>query len=133
MNHFQNKDWTENDLATILVDISFEIHTTFGPGCLESVYEEIICYELKLRGLDFIRQKGVPVLWKGIKLDIGFRSDIIVQDKLIVEVKSLEKVAPVHSKILLTYLKLTGIKLGLLINFGEYLIRDGISRVVNKL
>jgi len=124
---------TENELATIIVNICFEIHTTIGPGCLESVYEEILCYELTQLGIEFERQKGVPVIWKDIKMDIGFRSDVIVMNKVIVDLKSVEKVAPVHSKILLTYLKLTGIKLGLLINFGEHLIKDGISRVVNKL
>src|SRR4030095_15969575 len=125
------KSLTENELATIIVNICFEIHSTIGPGCLESVYEEILCYELNQLGIEFARQKGVPVIWKDIKMDIGFRSDVIIMDKIIVDLKSIEKVAPVHSKILLTYLKLTGIKLGLLINFGEYLIKDGISRVVN--
>jgi GxxExxY protein len=129
----KTKPLTENELATIIVNICFEIHTTIGPGCLESVYEEILCYELTQLGIEFERQKGVPVIWKDIKMDIGFRSDVIVMNKVIVDLKSVEKVAPVHSKILLTYLKLTGIKLGLLINFGEHLIKDGISRVVNKL
>lgn len=123
----------ENALAAIIVEICFEIHTQMGPGCLESVYEEIICYELGLRNLNFERQKAVPVIWKTIKMDVGFRSDIIVEKKLIVEVKSIEKIAPVHPKIVLTYLKLTGLKLALMVNFNERLIKDGITRIVNRL
>jgi len=123
----------ENALAAIVVDICFEIHTTLGPGCLESVYEEILCYELGLRNLHYERQKAVPVIWKEIKMDVGFRSDVIVLNKLIVEIKSIEKIAPVHPKILLTYLKLTKHKLGLLVNFNEKYIKDGITRIVNNL
>jgi GxxExxY protein len=124
---------TENEIAKIVVDCCFKIHTSLGPGLLESVYEEILCYELKKRGLNVDRQKGLPVLYDELKMELGFRADIIVENKVILELKSLEILAPVHSKQLLTYLKLTELKLGLLINFGEALIKNGIHRIVNKL
>ncbi len=124
---------TENEIAKIVVDCCYKIHTSLGPGLLESVYEEILCYELKKRGLNVERQKGLPVLYDELKMELGFRADIIIENKVILELKSLEVLAPVHSKQLLTYLKLTGIKLGLLINFGEALIKNGIHRIVNKL
>ena len=124
---------TENEIAKIVVDCCFKIHTSLGPGLLESVYEEILCYELKKRGLNIDRQKGLPVLYDELKMELGFRADIIVENKVILELKSLEVLAPVHSKQLLTYLKLTELKLGLLINFGEALIKNGIHRIVNNL
>lgn len=124
---------TENELTGIIIDICFEIHTTLGPGLLESVYEEILCYELRERGIPFERQKGVGVIWKKIKMDLGFRSDIIVDRKVIVEIKSVEQIARSHPKILLTYLRLTKIKVGLLINFNVALIKEGITRIVNNL
>jgi len=124
---------TENEIAKIVVDCCYKIHTSLGPGLLESVYEEILCYELKKRGLNVERQKGLPVLYDELKMELGFRADIIVENKVILELKSLEVLAPVHSKQLLTYLKLTELKLGLLINFGEALIKNGIHRIVNKL
>lgn len=123
----------ENELSVIVVNLCYEIHVTLGPGLLESVYEEILAYELKENGLIFERQKGIPVIWKGKNMGLGFRSDIIVENKLIIEVKSLETVAPVHSKQLLTYLKLTGLKLGLLVNFNQKLIKDGINRIAHNL
>jgi len=97
------------------------------------VYEEILQYELKLQGLHVERQKSIPVFWKDIKMDIGFRTDLVVENKVIVELKSVEFIAPVHPKILLTYLRITGLKLGLLMNFNEKLIKDGITRVANNL
>jgi len=101
---------------------------------LESVYEEIMYYELKeVQGLCLERQKPIPILWDGLKMDIGFRSDLIVENIVIVELKSLEKIMPVHFKQLHTYLKITELKLGLLINFNENLIKDGITRIVNNL
>jgi len=124
---------TENEIAKIVVDCCYKIHTSLGPGLLESVYEEILCYELKKRGLNVERQKGLPVLYDELKMELGFRADIIVENKVILELKSLEVLAPVHSKQLLTYLKLTELKLGLLINFGEALIKNRIHRIVNKL
>ena len=130
---FARKNMTENELSKIIVDCCFKIHTKLGPGLLESVYEEILTYELKKAGLRIKRQQGLPVVYDELKMDLGFRADIIVEDKVIIELKSIEAIAPVHLKQLLTYLKITGIKLGLLINFNEALIKDGIRRVVNNL
>ncbi len=124
---------TENELAKVIVNTCFNIHVELGPGLLESVYEEILCYELTLQGYKVDRQKGIPVFWRDLKMDIGFRADLIVEDKVVVELKSVELIAPVHPKKLLTYLRLTKLKLGLLINFNEALIKDGITRVVNGL
>ena len=124
---------TENDLSKIILDICFDIHKQLGPGLYESVYEEIICHELSLEGYRFDRQKAVPVIWNGKKLELGFRVDIILEDKLLLEIKSVENLLAVHKKQTLTYLKLTGIKLGLLINFKEALLKDGIHRLVNNL
>ncbi len=104
-------------MAGIIVDCSCHIHVELDPGLFESVYEEIMFHELTSIGLKVERQKALPVIWKGKTMDMGFRTDLIVEDKVIVELKSVEKIAPVHSKQLLTYLKLTGMKLGLLINF----------------
>jgi GxxExxY protein len=124
---------TENELAKIVVGLCLKIHRTLGPGLLESVYEEVLCYELTKLRLNFKRQQVIAVVYDGIKMDLGFRADVIIEDKLIVELKSVELVAPVHPKILLTYLRLTNIKLGLLVNFNVELIKDGIKRVVNHL
>jgi GxxExxY protein len=124
---------TENEIAKIIVDTCYHIHTGLGPGLLESVYETILANELKVRGLHVQRQVTVPIVWEEQKFDEGFRADIIVEDKVIVELKSVEKIASVHSKQLLTYLRLTDRRLGLLVNFGETLIKDGIKRVVNGL
>jgi GxxExxY protein len=123
----------ENILARTVVNICYEIHSTLGPGLLESVYEEILCYELGVRGIPFERQKPVAVFWKEIKMDIGFRADVIVDKRLMVELKSVEAIARAHPKIVLTYITLTHIKLGLLINFGAPLLKEGITRIVNKL
>lgn len=124
---------TENELAKVVVNTCYKIHVELGPGLLESVYEEILFYELTKMGYKVERQKGIPVFWKDLKMDIGFRADLIVENKVIVEIKSIELIAPVHPKKLLTYLRLTKLKLGLLINFNEALIKNGITRVVNEL
>ncbi len=124
---------TENELAKIVVDLCLKIHRALGPGLLESVYEETLCYELTKLGLAFKRQQAIAAVYDEIKMDLGFRADIIVEDKLILELKSIEIVAPVHYKILLTYLRLTNMKLGLMINFNVELIKDGIKRIVNGL
>lgn len=124
---------TENELAKVIVNTCYDIHVELGPGLLESVYEEILYFELTSQGYKVERQKPIPVFWKEIKMDIGFRADLIVEDKVVVELKSVELIAPVHPKKLLTYLRLTKLKLGLLINFNEALIKDGITRVVNGL
>jgi GxxExxY protein len=124
---------TENEISKIIVDACYKIHYELGPGLLESVYEEILFYELTTIGLNVERQKPIPLVWKEIKMEIGFRADLIVENKVVVELKSVESIAPVHPKQLLTYLKITGLKLGLLINFNEKLIKDGITRIVNNL
>ena len=124
---------TENELSKIIVNTAFDIHQTLGPGLFESVYEEIMYYELTDQGLKVDRQKAIPVYWKDIKMDIGFRADLMVENKVIIELKSVEMIAPVHFKQTLTYLRLMDLKLGLLINFNEALIKDGITRIVNKL
>lgn len=125
---------TENELSKIVLDVAFEIHKKLGPGLLESVYEIIMEYELihtyKLR---VSRQRGIPVVWKEMKPELGFRSDLIVEEIVLVELKSVEVLAPVHYKQVLTHLKLTGLKLGLLINFNEELLKTGIKRIVNNL
>lgn len=124
---------TENKLSSIIVNKAYEIHVKLGPGLLEAVYEEILHYELKKEGLSVERQKIIPVKWDDLKMDIGFRADLIVEDMVIIEIKSVETISPVHPKQLLTYLKITDTKLGLLINFNERLIKNGITRIVNNL
>jgi len=124
---------TENELSAIIVNTAYRIHTELGPGLLESVYEEIMYRELVKQGFSVTRQQGIPVFWDGVKIEIGFRADLIVENRIIIELKSVETLAPVHSKQLQTYLKITGIKLGLLINFNTHLIKNGISRIVNNL
>ncbi len=124
---------TENEIAAKIVNTAYDIHVKLGPGLLESVYEEIVFYELVMQGLNVERQKAIPVIWDELKMEIGFRADLIVENKVIIELKSVEKIAPAHPKQLLTYLKISGLKLGLLINFNEKLIKDGITRIVNNL
>ncbi|NJO90501.1 MAG: GxxExxY protein [Chloroflexia bacterium] len=124
---------TENELATKIVNTAYNIHIRLGPGLLESVYEEIMYYELVKQGLNVERQKAIPVVWDELKMSLGFRADLIVENKVIIELKSVENIAQVHPKQLLTYLKITNLKLGLLINFNEKLIKDGITRIVNNL
>jgi GxxExxY protein len=122
----------ENDITGELVDVFIKVHSKLGPGLLESVYEEVICYELNNRNIKYARQKGIEVMYDEVKMDIGFRADLIVENKVIVEIKSVELLAPVHHKQLLTYLKLTGNKVGLLVNFNVNLVKDGIVRIVNN-
>jgi len=124
---------TENELSKIIVDAAYQIHVRLGPGLLESVYEEVLAYELSQRDLRLSRQHPIPVVWNNVKLDHGFRADLIVEDKVLVEIKSVEGITPVFPKQVLTYLKLTNLKLGLLINFNEAYIKDGITRIVNRL
>ena len=123
----------ENELATIVVNCCYRVHKSLGPGLLETVYEEVLSYELKKQGVSFERQLTIPVVYESVKLNTGFRADIIVEKCLILEIKSIEMLAPVHQKQLLTYLRLTNIKLGLLINFNTSLIKDGLQRIVNGL
>ena len=124
---------TENEISKLVVDLCFKIHKQYGPGLFESVYEEIFCYEWNKLNLPVTRQKGIKVIHDGVDMKIGFIPDLIVCDKLIIELKSIEVLAKVHYKQLLTYLKLTNLKLGLLINFKVPLIKDGIHRIVNNL
>ena len=121
---------TENELATIAVDISYKIHTTLGPGLLESVYEAAFAYELDKRGIAYTRQQGIIVKYEEAILDVGFRADIVMENKLIVEIKSVEHLEKVHHKTVLTYLKLTEIKLAILVNFNVNLIKEGIHRKI---
>jgi len=120
-------------LSKIIVNCSYKIHTTLGPGLLESVYEAALCYELTQEGIEFKKQCPIPVSYGNVSLDMGFRADIVVEDVLIIEIKAVEETAPVHFKQLLTYLKVSNVKLGLLINFNKTLIKEGIHRVVNNL
>lgn len=124
---------TENEISKVIVDASYKIHTQLGPGLLESVYETILYFELVERGFKVERQKAIPVYWNEVKMELGFRADLIVENKVIIEIKSVDQIAQVHPKQLLTYLKVSGIKLGLLINFNESLIKNGITRIVNNL
>ncbi len=124
----------ENALSKIILDASFRIHRELGPGLFESVYQAVLERELvKKHQLRVRKQIPIPVMWEGEKLDLGFRLDLLVEECVIVEIKSIESLAPVHHKQLLTYLKLTNLKLGLLINFNENLLKDGVKRIVNNL
>jgi len=124
---------TENEIATQIVDAAYKIHTTLGPGLFESVYETIMEQEFRNRGLKVVRKQALPVVSENIHLEAGFRVDLIVEDKVIVEIKSVERIAPAHRKQLLTYLRLADKRLGILINFDTELIKNGIARVVNRL
>jgi len=124
---------TENEIAHQIVDAAFKVHTVLGPGLLESVYETALAYELEKRGLRVSRQQAIPVYFEEVHLDDGFRADLVIEGKVIIEIKSVDLLAPVHYKQLLTYLRLADHRLGLLINFNEVLIKDGTHRVVNRL
>jgi GxxExxY protein len=122
---------TENEIGKIVVDCAVRLHMELGPGLLESVYEVILVHILREAGFSVERQVPIPIKSHGIRFDEGFRADIVVEDKVILELNSIEKVSAAHKKQVLTYLKLTGMKLGYLLNFGEALMKDGISRVLN--
>jgi GxxExxY protein len=122
---------TENELATIAVDICYKIHAVLGPGLLETVYEAAFAYELDKREIPYLRQPPIPVYYEGVVLDIGFRADIIMGGKLLVEIKSIENLEKIHHKIVINYLKLTEIKLAILVNFNVNLIKEGIHRKIN--
>lgn len=123
----------ENEIAKEVVDAAYKIHRRLGPGLLESAYQAILKYELEKRGFQIEAEKAIPVIYDGVNLGDGFRADLIVENKVIVELKSVENIHPVHKKQLYTYLVVADKRLGLLINFGASLIKDGISRVVNNL
>jgi len=124
---------TENELAAEAVDIAYQIHSSLGPGLLESVYEAAFALELERRQIFFERQKGIAAIYEGQDLGLGFRADLILERKLVIELKSVERIEKVHHKVLLTYLKLSNIKLGLLINFNVNLIKEGIHRKIKGL
>ena len=124
---------TENELSRIVFDCALKVHQSLGPGLLESAYEECLFYELRKIGLNVEKQKPLPLIYEEVKLYVGYRIDIIVENKLIIEIKSVEALNDVHFAQLLTYLKLTNCKLGLLINFNVSLIKNGVKRVVNNL
>ena len=124
---------TENELSKLAVDLFFKIHMQYGPGLFEIVYEEIFCYEWAKNGIPFTRQQGIPLVHEEIRMEAGFRADVIIDSKVILELKSIDALAPVHYKQILTYLKLTDLKLGLLVNFNVALMKDGIHRIANKL
>ena len=123
----------ENFLSKIVVDTCYQVHVGLGPGLFESAYEEVLYYELCRQGLQVKRQCPVPIVWNAVKMELGFRADLIVEDLVLIEIKSVKMLELVHKKQLMTYLKLTGFKLGLLVNFNEALIKNGIVRIVNHL
>ena len=124
---------TENELSKIVFNCALKVHQNLGPGLIESAYEECLFYELMKTGLDIQKQKALPLVYEEVKLNIGYRIDIIIENKLILEIKSVEALNDIHFAQLLTYLKLTNCKLGMLINFNVILIKNGIKRVVNNL
>ncbi len=123
----------ENEVATVIVDVAYHIHRQLGPGLLESVYHAIMVYELRKRGFRVLSKEPVPVVWEEVRIEKGLEADLIVEDVVIVEIKSVEQLARVHKKQLLTYLRLTKCRLGLVINFGADTISEGTARVVNGL
>ena len=125
--------YTENQLSKIIFETALKIHKALGPGLLEKAYEECLFYELTKEKLQVERQKNLPLIYEAVELDVGYRVDLMVENKVIIEVKSVERLKDVHFAQLLTYLKLSKCKLGLLINFNESLIKNGFKRVVNKL
>ncbi|MFZ5994883.1 MAG: GxxExxY protein [Thermodesulfobacteriota bacterium] len=119
-----------NDLSGEVISAAIEVHKILGPGLLESAYEECLCRELELRQIPYERQKDLPIEYKGIKLDCGYRLDVLVENRLVLELKACDALQPIHKAQLLTYLKLTGIKVGLLINFNVPILKQGIKRMV---
>ncbi|MCK5680603.1 GxxExxY protein [bacterium] len=122
-----------DELSYKIIGAAIEVHRHLGPGLLESAYEECLCQELKTQKINFNRQVPLPVKYKGIELDCGYRLDIVIENLIIIELKAVEKTLPIHEAQLLTYLKLTGFKIGLLINFNNVVLKDGINRIVNNL
>ena len=122
---------TENEIAKQILDSSFLIHTKLGPGLLESVYEVVLAHELRKSGLTVERQRPMPITYNGVRFDEAYRADLLVDSNVIVELKSVEKISPLHAKQVLTQLRMSGLKLGLLINFGEEHLKNGIKRLIN--
>ena len=123
----------ENEISEIIISAAIEVHKILGPGLLESIYEEALCHELHLRGVKFDRQKKVPIPYKGMKLSTPLRMDLLVESKVIVELKAKERLSPIDKPQLLTYLRLSSIRLGLIINFHNELLKHGINRIANNL
>ncbi|WP_309387347.1 GxxExxY protein [Cerasicoccus frondis] len=121
----------ENEIGTIIVDSAVKLHMALGPGLLESVYEMTLAHQLEKQGLTVERQVSIPVEYDGKKFETGFRADLIINQRVIIELKSIEAILPVHKKQLLTYLKLSGLKLGYLLNFGEEYMKNGVTRTIN--
>lgn len=124
---------TENEIAHEIVDAAFKVHVAIGPGLLESVYEAALAHEIQKRGLTLVRQQPIPVFYDTVRLPIGFRADLVVEKRVIVEVKAVESLAPIHRMQVLSYLKAAGLRLGLLVNFNSILLKHGLRRVVNGL
>lgn len=122
-----------NEISGEIVDAAYKVHTTLGPGLLESVYQRVLAYELAQRGLQVEPQVPIPIEYEGLRIEVGFVADLLVEGRVIVELKSVEKVLPVHKKQVLTYIRLADKRLGLLINFGAARVKDGITRIVNRL
>jgi GxxExxY protein len=127
------KPVNENELSKVIVDSALRVHSALGPGLLESVYRAALAFELQKRGIRVAVERPIPAVYEDVYLELGFRADIVVENKVIVETKSIEALAPIHGKVLLTYLRLADVRLGLLINFNVELVKDGIRRVVNNL
>jgi GxxExxY protein len=123
----------ENEISQAVVAATIEVHRILGPGLLESVYEEALCHEMELRAVSFKRQLPVPIRYKGVSLATDLRLDLLVEDKVIVEIKAVEETKPIHKVQVLTYLRLSDKRLGLLINFHVPVVKEGISRIVNRL
>jgi GxxExxY protein len=123
---------TDKQLTHEIIGSAMTVHRELGPGLLEAVYEECLCYELSTRNISFERQKPIPVVYKGAKLDCGYRADIVVLGRIIVEIKAIASIAPVHDAVMLTYLRLSGCKIGLLLNFYNPVLKDGVKRYVWK-
>jgi len=130
MNHRDTEDTERDPVSAEVIGAAIEVHRWLGPGLLESAYEECLCHELALRRIAFERQVPLPVSYKGVRLDCGYRMDIVLPGKLVIEVKAVDQLATIHDAQLLTYLKLSGIRVGLLLNFNTPLLRDGIRRFV---
>jgi len=124
---------TENEISYKIIGLALELHKSLGPGLLESAYENALAYDLKEHGFDIKQQVPMPFVYKEVKMEVGYRIDLVVDNKVLIEIKSLEALAPVHFAQTLTYLKLSGLRLGLLINFNTKILKDGIHRLVNNL
>ena len=129
----ENRVLDTNRLTREVIGAAIEVHKTIGPGLLESAYEECLCRELSLKNMDFQRQVALPVTYKGVQLDCGYRLDVVVEEKLILELKACSSIEPIHEAQLLTYLRLSGLRAGLIINFNVPVLKDGIKRIVNRL